>query len=285
MHRNRLKLILTAWLACAVISRPGNAQESGVQEIGGKEHDVHDIRIIPAEFTLHGIESQQRLSVVALSGDRVAAAFDETELQIESSDPTVAQIEDGVVRPVGNGNATIVARSADGREATAVVQVTNAEQEHLWSFRNEVQSVFSRIGCNSGACHGALAGKGGFRLSLHGYNPEGDYLTITREARGRRVELADPGKSLILTKPSGALPHKGGLKLDPKSTDYRVLAEWIAAGANGPRNDDPRLVRISVMPESALLRPGDHSRVLVNAHYDDGRTVDVTHWSKFTRHR
>jgi hypothetical protein len=241
-----------------------------------------DFRILPEEFTLHGIESQQRLSVVRVSDDRIAGTIDEDEVRLESSDPTIARIDNGLVRPVGNGNTTVVATLSDGRQVSAKVNVVQADQQHLWSFRNEVQNVISKIGCNSGACHGALAGKGGFRLSLRGYSPDADFLTITREARGRRIEIADPATSLLLTKPTGALPHKGGLKLDPKSSDYRILSQWIASGAPGPQEDDPRLIRISVTPESALLNLGDRSRVLVNAHYDDGRTVDVTHWAQFT---
>ena len=275
-------LILTTWVCCILNPLDALAEDLSARETTAQAPTGEAIRILPGEFTLHGTESQQRFSVVAVNGDRIAAMIDAGVTQIESSDPAVARVDGGVVRPVGDGTATIRARLEDGREATAEVRVTDTDQEHRWSFRNEVESIFSKVGCNSGACHGALAGKGGFRLSLKGYNPDGDFQTITREARGRRVEMADPGKSLILTKPSGALPHKGGLKLDPKSSDYRVLAQWIAAGAKGPRQDDPRLVRISVMPESALLQPGDQSRVLVNAHYDDGRTVDVTHWSQFT---
>ncbi len=108
------------------------------------------------------------------------------------------------------------------------------EKPFTWSFRNHVESVFAKTGCNSGACHGALAGKNGFKLSLRGYDPEGDFTTLTRQARGRRMVPTDPGRSLLLTKPSGAVPHKGGLRFSPDSLEYRVLAEWIAAGAPGP---------------------------------------------------
>ena len=73
--------------------------------------------------------------------------------------------------------------------------------------------------------------KKGFKLSLRGYDPEADYFTITRQARGRRVVLSDPGRSLVLTKPTGAVPHKGGLRFAVDSLEYRVLAEWIAAGS------------------------------------------------------
>ena len=175
-----------------------------------------------------------------------------------------------------DGNGT------DGRHASATVTVRGAEKTHRWSFRNDVQSILARQGCNSGACHGALAGKGGFNLSLRGYDIAADYYEITRANRGRRVELADPGRSLVLAKPTGALPHKGGLRVDVDSRNYRILSEWIADGAAGPKPDDPRLERISVLPESSLLAPGDASQILVRAHYDDGRVVDVTHWSQFT---
>ncbi len=244
--------------------------------------DTHPtgIGILPAEFTLSGSEARQRLSVVAKQDDRIAAAI-LTGVELTSSDPQIVTIQGGIAVAVADGSALITATVGD-QTATAKVTVTGTADKHTWSFRNDVQSVFSRIGCNTGACHGALAGKGGFRLSLRGYDPDADYFCLTREARGRRVELSDPGRSLVLAKPTGALPHKGGLKLAVQSRDYRVLSQWIASGAQGPREDDPRLQRISVLPKTALLKPGEHSQVLVNAHYDDGRVVDVTHWTRFS---
>lgn len=203
-------------------------------------------------------------------------------VQLESSDPSVAIVIDGVVRPVGNGQAEIIARAEDGTEARAQVTVENAEDPHAWSFRHEIQPVLAKLGCNAGACHGALAGKGGFRLSLHGYDPLADYQTMTREALGRRIEPGDPGRSLILAKPTGALPHKGGLRLDPDSRDYRILSRWIAAGASPPRDADPLLERISLLPNETMMTEGDVAQVLVRAHYSDGRVADVTHWAKFT---
>ncbi len=109
-----------------------------------------------------------------------------------------------------------------------------------------------------GSCHGALAGKGGFKLSLRGYDPEADFQTITREARGRRVELADPGRSLILAKPTAALPHKGGLKLKTSSRDYRVISQWIASGAEGPKIDDPKLQTHHCLARVGAVEPGRH---------------------------
>src|SRR5262245_4693493 len=99
------------------------------------------------------------------------------------------------------------------------------------SFRNHVIPILTRAGCNSGACHGALAGKGGLKLSLRGYDLDADHFVLTRQALGRRIDREAPAKSLMLLKPTTAIPHGGGLKLDVKSPEYRVLAEWIANGA------------------------------------------------------
>src|SRR5688572_32624460 len=90
--------------------------------------------------------------------------------------------------------------------------VASASESIGWTFRNHVQPVLAKTGCSSGACHGAAAGQGGFRLSLRGYDDEGDWKSITRSALGRRIVLADPGRSLLLLKPTGAVPHKGGTR-------------------------------------------------------------------------
>jgi len=150
------------------------------------------------------------------------------------------------------------------------------------SFRNDVQPILAKFGCSSGACHGALAGKGGLKLSLRGYDTMTDYLTITRQARGRRIELSDPGRSLLLAKPTAAIPHKGGLKFEVDSYEYRVLSRWIAQGALAPSDEDPQVERIEVSPAHATVKPGDEQQVSITAYYDDGSQRDVTHWAKYT---
>ena len=250
--------------------------------LGGSALARGDIQVLPSEFTLHGSQALQQLSVVNVRDGQITASVDTIAFQLVSSDPRVVRIDGDVARAVGEGTAQITANVPDGSTASCTVRVVDTGESHAWSFRNDVLSVFSKIGCNMGACHGALAGKGGFRLSLRGYDARADFLAITREARGRRVELGNPGQSLLLAKPTGALPHKGGLKLDPQSRNYRILSEWITRGAAAPTEDDPRLEKITVIPENALLTTKDQSRILVHAHYDDGRIVDVTHWSKFT---
>ncbi|RFC42871.1 MAG: hypothetical protein DVB28_001697, partial [Verrucomicrobia bacterium] len=154
--------------------------------------------------------------------------------------------------------------------------------EEGWSFQRHILPVLTKAGCNTGGCHGALAGKGGFRLSLSAYDAAADYASITRDALGRRIETGDPLHSLLLTKPTAAAPHKGGRRLDPRSDDYRILAEWIAAGAPGPRPDEPRLEKIEVLPAKLALKKGEKAKLQVRAHYAGGLVEDVTRWAKFT---
>ena len=141
-----------------------------------------------------------------------------------------------------------------------------------WSFRNHVEPVLAKQGCNSGACHGALAGKGGFRLSLRGYDPATDFFNIVKQDRGRRVELADPGRSLFLAKPSGAIAHKGGVRFGTGSLEYRILSEWISRGAAPPSDGDPRVEQLEVLPDRSFQRVGESQQILVRARYSGGRS-------------
>jgi hypothetical protein len=150
------------------------------------------------------------------------------------------------------------------------------------SFRNQIQPILAKYGCSAGACHGAAAGQNGFRLSLRGYDDEGDYLTLTRHALGRRIVPNDPGRSLLLLKTTGAVPHKGGKKFEVDSLEYKILADWIASGAPGPKQNDPRIERIEVTPKAVVLKPGGSQQLLVRAYFNDGHTEDVTRWAKYT---
>ncbi len=150
------------------------------------------------------------------------------------------------------------------------------------SFRNDVQPILTRLGCNAGACHGAAAGKNGFKLSLRGYDDDGDWKTITRHAIGRRIIPEDPAKSLFLLKPAGAVPHKGGVRFQVGSPEHQMLADWIATGAPGPREDDPRIESIEVLPRHVILKPGAQQPFKVLAKFNDGTTQDVTRRAKYT---
>lgn len=242
---------------------------------------VAEIRLLPANVQLDGQASRHRLLIERFDGETATGPVKQ-KVDLKSNDESIVRLEDGVLIPVGNGKTQVVAIVDGQTVATATVIVTNADQRLPWSFRNHVQSVLAKQGCNSGACHGALAGKGGFRLSLRGYDTARDHFNVTAQQLGRRIDLAEPGLSLLLTKPTLAVPHKGGRRFSETSLDYQVIAEWIANGAAAPTEADAVLQHLQILPEQVTLRKGDQQPLLVTAHYSDGRVEDVTHWTKFT---
>ena len=156
------------------------------------------------------------------------------------------------------------------------------------SFLNDVEPILTHLGCNSGPCHGSQFGKGGFKLSLAAYDPDYDFEAITRQARARRISSACPAQSLLLTKPTSAVPHLGGHRLDTGSPDYQLLKSWIEAGCAGPDPHDPHPVSLSSIPVRVVLRMGyvnstskgkpqpNQCSLKVMARFSDGSVRDVT---------
>jgi hypothetical protein len=143
-------------------------------------------------------------------------------------------------------------------------------------FSRHVEAVFSRAGCNGGACHGAVKGQNGFRLSLFAADPALDHERILREVSGRRVSVLDPDSSLLLLKATGCIPHQGGKLIDPAGTAYDLLRGWIAAGATLDDLAASRIVRLQVSPAEQVVKPGASYTLKVMATFADGSTEDVT---------
>ena len=238
------------------------------------------IALLPAKVDLHGPFAQQQVLAEKIDGTHLIGQIT-NEISLTASDSKVVKIDGTTIIPLTNGTATITAKHGD-QTATNIVTVTGMEKPFQWSFRNHVQPVLAKMGCSSGACHGAAAGQNGFKLSLRGYDDEGDYQTLTRHALGRRIIPSDPGRSLMLLKPTGAVPHKGGVRFETNSVEYRVLSEWIASGTTGPKKEDARIERIEILPPQVVLKPGAQQQLIVRAHFNDGHSEEVTRWAKYT---
>lgn len=143
-------------------------------------------------------------------------------------------------------------------------------------FDRHVAGLFGRLGCNTGNCHGSFQGRGGLNLSLFGHDPARDFQSLVRGARGRRVNLVDPDRSLLLLKATGQTPHEGGQRMRSDSWEYRVIRAWIAGGAiRDPTR--PAATAIEILPqESRLERSGAGGRIAVLARFADGSRADVT---------
>jgi len=237
--------------------------------------------LLPAEHTLASPAASQRLILQVRDGERFLHQLSDNITWVSSNEDVATVSDTGVVSPVTNGTAIITASRGD-QTATSNVTVSGVDQPHTKSFRHDVLPVLSKAGCNMGSCHGALAGKGGFRLSLRGYDPPTDFFNIVQQDRGRRVEFDDPGRSLLLAKPSGGIPHKGGVRFDVDSPQYRILAEWIQQGATAPADEDRRVESLTITPDRSIHKLGEQQQMLVSAHFSDGSVRDVTPWTKWS---
>lgn len=225
---------------------------------------------------LVGSSARQQLVVTGHFGD--GALRDLTgAARFLSDNPDVFRMDGSIVRLVGPGVARLTVRVGKV-ETQAAVHCRETTTPQPFSFKNDVMAVLSRAGCNMGTCHGNFNGKNGFRLSLRGENPGFDLDSLARDMHGRRLNLFEPDKSLILLKASGQVNHEGNVRFTPESTEYALLRKWIADGA---RPDPPAtlsVAQLAVTPRERFLWHGaDQQQIAVRARFSDGLWRDVTH--------
>jgi hypothetical protein len=192
------------------------------------------------------------------------------------ADPAVARTEGYVVYPAEDGQTEVEVIVGPQRVRVPVEVSRQAEADPV-SFQFGVLPALTKQGCNSGACHGAPSGKGGFRLSLQAYDPALDRETLVREVFNRRTNVLQPQQSLLLRKPLGQVAHGGGQRLSTNDPAYRVLHDWIAEGLRLDADGAPHCVRLEVYPQQrTLLRPAHTQQLCVRAHFSDGTVRDVT---------
>lgn len=242
---------------------------------------AEDLALLPSEIELTHRGAVHGLLIEHVDTDGRFAGDVTAGVTFASSNAGIATVDEaGIVTAAGDGEAAITATVGD---ATLEVPVTvrGAGAAHVPSFKHEVQPVLFRAGCNTGACHGAADGKNGFNLSLRGFDDASDHAALTRHALGRRVSIAQPDESLILRKPTMRTPHEGGERFTKDSEPYRILRDWIAAGAPPAQTEGKKFTHLEVFPATATLSKDAQQRMLVRAHYDDGTYADVTRWAKF----
>lgn len=260
-------LLLTAVVCVSSISR-------------AMELPTTSLQIQPAEIVLNGPRGVQQLIVTANA--EASTIHDATNLvEYKSDDAAVAVIENGVLKTRGNGTTTIHAIRG-GQDATAKVTVANFEIPSPVSFQNEILASLTKSGCNAGACHGSPSGKGGFRLSLRGYDSSVDLVTLRGEYFNRRTNVLSPDESLMLRKPLMEVAHGGGRRLHHGDPSHLVLRAWIAEGMKIEPEGSPTLNRIELLPSPRVLRDGaDRQQLIVNGHFSDGAVRDITALTAF----
>ena len=149
------------------------------------------------------------------------------------------------------------------------------------SFVRDVAPALTKAGCNAGACHGSFQGRGGFRLSLLGFDPEFDHEVLSKASRSRRVVPTAPESSLLLRKPSGEVPHGGGRRITRDSEVFAILRDWQLAGMPGASNAELTAIKLTAQPSELVLMPSQSQTIAVQATFADGETRDVTAWALF----
>ncbi len=244
-----------------------------------------DFQITPSAVILDGNFAHAQL-IVTERVNNGAVNERSTDLthqaRYRSSDPRIVAVSDsGLLLAQGNGSTTI-AVSVAGVTHRVAVTVKGVVPRPAVGFKEHVMPVLAKAGCSAGACHASQYGKGGFKLSVFGFAPEEDYRAIVRDGLGRRANTIVPSTSLLLRKPTGAVPHEGGQRLQAGSVDYQILEQWLGSGAAPPTAKEPKVVSLYLWPSRRVGPLGFTQQLQVLATYDNGRTRDVTALTQFS---
>src|SRR3989441_10134254 len=175
------------------------------------------------------------------------------------------------------GSGPVLSETLIVRQAQDQRRVEGQAERPRVTFLRDVAPILNKAGCTAGVCHGAAKGKNGFKLSLRGYDPRFDYEALLYDLAGRRFNRADPGRSLMLAKPSQEVAHGGGRRFGKDSDYYKTIYNWIAQGVpfGDPAKDT--VVELRAEPrEIFMTKPGETASLKVVVRYQDDQTRDVT---------
>jgi hypothetical protein len=239
-----------------------------------------ELKVFPADVHLRAAQASQALVVQAVFADGVTRDVT-AQAKFAVKNSALAKLDHATVLPVADGKTELTV-NFQGKSLVVPVVVAAAQAREPISFLKDVMPVLTKAGCNTGGCHGSSRGKDGFRLSLFGYDPDGDYHRLTREQIGRRINLAVPEESLLLDKATNRVPHTGGERFKAESPFYQTLLAWLKAGAPKDASDVARVVRLELNPRLAVLEgAGETQQLTVRAFYSDGAERDVTALAAF----
>ena len=111
--------------------------------------EADSVRLLPPIVHLKGPDARHQILIEEFNADSAIGHVNEPGRLI-SSNPAIVRVDGRTLLPTGNGIAQVTIEGGFGDEAVQVT-VTDFESETHWSFRNHVQPILARQGCNSGA--------------------------------------------------------------------------------------------------------------------------------------
>src|SRR6266850_8284747 len=237
-------------------------------------HALADLKVFPSSVELNTRRDHQSFVVQAIYSDGITR--DATrQCLCALAQPSIAKLDKSTLFPVADGTTELKITFQE-KTLLVPVKVTRAAEERPISFKLDVMPVFMKGGCNAGSCHGSARGKDGFRLSLFGFDADGDHKRLTTEMIGRRVNLAIPRESLMLEKATGKVQHTGGERFKEDSEMYQTLLRWLKASVPADATNVARCTDLQIEPRQLVLESGSTHKVNVKATYSDGTHADVT---------
>jgi hypothetical protein len=245
-----------------------------------KPAEIKSLTVNPTQIALKGIDDAQQLVLTAeVPGGQLQDLT--ADVRYEAADKKVVRVTStGRVIPLANGATEITAAYGD-KVVKVPVATQNCDVNLPINFPNQIVPIFTKLGCNSGGCHGKASGQNGFKISLLGFEPEVDFNALVKEARGRRLFPAAPDSSLLLLKAAGGVAHGGGKRMEVGSDEYRLLRRWVAAGMPYGDKNDPVVTSISAFPDHRVMTRNNHQQFAVYAHYSDGAVEDITRRAQY----
>lgn len=233
------------------------------------------LHVYPSQVSLTTARDSQSLVVQLVSPDGITRDVTDKASWKFDRDDRVSRTSNHLT-PKADGDAKLTV-TFESQSVDVPISVKRALVDPPISFKLDVMPVFMRAGCNVGSCHGSARGKDGFRLSLFGFDPDGDYYRLTHEQPKRRLDLSIPAECLLIQKATGQVPHSGGSPTKKGDPLYNTLLRWLEAGAPADPGAVPTITSLEVDPPSALLDgAGETQQLTVRAKYSDGTDRDVT---------
>ena len=280
----RFQSLMTVALIVCFFNQTASAAEPAAAAAAAKSTPPTgaglELSVFPATIDLTTSRDYQSFIATVRRPDDVTLDVTETATWTLANEQ-FGRIEGNQVFPVSDGETELIC-DYGGQQIRVPVKVARSSETLPLSFEKDIVPILTRSGCNTGSCHGAARGKDGFMISLFGYDPNGDYHRVTREIGMRRINLAVPNESLLLTKAVGQVPHSGGKLFGPDSVYYAMILEWLRDGALADAEAPPKVVSLDIFPTQAVIEGKDSTqRFIAVAQYDDGTTRDVTNLSAF----